>query len=67
MSSTIQLGTLLGKDTNRECFPSQPCCTCTYRREVDHKGSTKLYSTSYTELMSLMRSTSFQNAGGLHD
>jgi hypothetical protein len=36
---------------------------CAYRQEVDYKGSTKLYSTSYIELMSLMRSTTFVNAG----
>jgi hypothetical protein len=38
MSSTIQLGTLLGKDTNKGCFPSQPCPTCAYRWAMDYKG-----------------------------
>ena len=38
MSSTIQLGILLGKDTSKGCFPSQPCPTCAYRWEVDYKG-----------------------------
>jgi hypothetical protein len=67
MSSTIQLGILLGKDTSRGCFPSQTHPMCTYRLEVDYKGSTKLYSTGYIELMSLMRSTTFRNAGCIHD
>ena len=38
MSSSIQLGTLLGKDTSRGCFASQLCPTCAYRQEVDYKG-----------------------------
>ena len=38
MPSTIQLGTLLGKDTSRGCFPSQPRPTCPYKREVDYRG-----------------------------
>ena len=38
MSSTIQLGTILGKDTIRGYFPSQPHPTCAYRWEVDYKG-----------------------------
>ena len=37
MSSTIQLGTLLGKDTSRGCFPSQSRPTCPYKREVDYR------------------------------
>ena len=38
MSSTIQLGTLLGKDTSRGCFPSQPHPTFPYKLEVDYRG-----------------------------
>ena len=38
MSSTIELGTLLGKDTSRACFPSQSCPMCPYKWEVDYRG-----------------------------
>ena len=38
MSSTIQLGTLLGKNTSRGCFPSQLHPTCPYKWEVDYRG-----------------------------
>ena len=67
MPSTVQLGTLLGIDTNRGCFPLQPRPMCAYTWEVDYKESTKLYSTGYIELMSLTRSTTFRNAGCIHD
>jgi hypothetical protein len=38
MSSTIQLGTLLGKGTSRGYFPLQLGPTCLYRWEVDYRG-----------------------------
>ena len=38
MSSTIQLGTLLGKDTSKGCFPSQPRPMSPYKWEVDYRG-----------------------------
>ena len=38
MSSIIQLGTLLGKETSRGCFPSQPHPTCPYKWEEDYRG-----------------------------
>ena len=38
MSSTIQLETLLGKDTHGGCFPLQPHSMRPYKQEVDYRG-----------------------------
>jgi hypothetical protein len=53
MSSTIQLGTLLEKDTSRGCFPSQPGPVCLYKWEVDYRGfneAIKVTSRATTDL-----------------